>query len=467
MCVLYFTCGLVPGTSARFQVLYEWNYLNFTFPDKDSLMTAMSTGKYIPENSIISGIKYWDNYLYLTLPRMKQGVPATLCRIHAHTHNNDTEPLLEPFPTWAMNTEGDCEALQNVQNIEIDTSGKIWILDGGRTATMTKVPNTKCPPRLLIFDIINNRTVINYVFPPHITANGSFLYDLVVDEVDGGYAYITDNSGSDPGIIVYSLKQGRSWKVRDDATMRAQHDATEFHVSGTAISTPINIAGIALGPRTQGNETDQFVSTDRNVYFTPMSSYYLYSVSASQLRNERNPNISSKIRNLGRKSSQTDGILADANGTLYYGLLSDNSICKWESTKTPFTSGQKVIARDPTYIQWSDSFAIDDMGNLLVVTNKLQKYIYGQINLSEANFRILQSYIGVKSYLYGVPSEVPMEPKMETGSTTHETNEAHTFTTEPANTTNMDNEIKTSSNSSYLQCSISVFIMFLSILLLK
>lgn len=406
MCAICLT-----ATSAqRFKVLYEWSYINFTWLNPDALHTAVSLGQYLPENNIISGIKYYDKWMYLTLPRMKQGVPATLARILANTYENDTEPLLEPYPSWNMNLEGDCSAFQNVQNVEINLDGKMWILDTGRTATMTKFASSTCKPRLIIYDIKNNLTITNYYFPEPVVNNRSYLYDLVLDDVDGGYAYITDNSGTDPGLIVYSLKQGKSWKIRDNATMRASADAIDFRVSGTAVSTPINLAGIALGTRTISSEKQTFVSQDRSVYFCPLSSTRLYSIQSSELRIENNPNI--KIKDLGKKSSTTDGMVMDENGILYYGLLADNSIATWNS-KTLFTSGQKVIARDPIHIQWADSLAFDDLGHLLVVTNKLQKFIFGQINITEPNYRILEAVVNAKSYLYGVPQEEPYRPEKD------------------------------------------------------
>lgn len=408
----------------RFQVLYEWSYFNFTWQSEEQLQAAITKGQYVPENIVLSGLKYYEGRFYFTLPRMKNGVPATLASIPANAHNNDTEPLLEPYPSWSMNKEGDCSALQNVQNVEIDPSGRIWILDGGRTGTMTQVPNTECPPRLLIYYVTTRTTVANYVFPDEITAKGCFLYDIVVDDIDGGHAYITDNSGTDPGIIVYSLRKNRAWKHRDDSSMRAAEDAIHFRVNGTALSAPINIAGIALGPQIRQYGNDEYVLQERTVYFCALSSLTLYSVKNTDLLEEHG-NISSKIRMLGRKAAQTDGMVMDENGVLYYGLLSDNSIAKWDS-KMPFTSAQRIIARDPIYIQWPDSLAFDTSGNLLVVTNKLQKFIYGQINLNEPNFRILSANLGVKSYLYGEP-EVSVRESVPRLPTTVQYEEPVTF----------------------------------------
>lgn len=464
LCLVY-TISLVHGQ--RFKVVLEWNYINFTWNNEEDYKSAITTRKYIPENNLLSGIKYYDGYFYLTLPRMKDGVPVTLARISSNT--KDTEPLLEPYPCWDMNTEGDCHALQNVQNVEIDTAGRIWILDGGKTSTLTREPVSKCPARLLIFDISTDLAIINYVFPETITNNGNFLYDLVIDDVDGGYAYITDNSGTDPGIIVYSMKQNRAWKVRDEASMRASHDAVEFRVNGTAVSAPINIAGIALGPRTMGNGDEVFVSKDRIVYYSPLSSYELFSISSAVLRDERTTDISSKVKRLGKKASQSDGMVMDEMGTLYYGLLADNSVAKWDS-KVPFTSGQRVIARDSTYIQWPDSIAFDMSGNLLVVTNRLQKFIYGTLNLNEANFRILESNVGVKSYLYGIPVESTKDqtevdpPLLSTHSGQTGFNQSNRFYNPQAREHDNNNMI---SNAPRVNINLVVLFVLFSLVLLK
>lgn len=385
----------------RFKVIFEWNYINFTWPSADALQDAITSGKYIPEHNHISGVKQFEDYLYITVPRMKNGVPATLTRIPYNPKDSvNTAPLLEPYPSWEINVEGDCNSLQNVQNVEIDTKGYLYILDGGRTQTLVKSPSNICRPRLIIYDTKLNQTVTTYIFPQDMTSFGSFLYDLVVDDVDGGYLYISDNSGIDPAIIVYSIKEGTAWIIRDQNSMKAAPEATHFIVNGTAVSATINIAGIALGPRITVHGDHEIVSQDRMVYYCPLSSYRLYSISSAVLRDRSSTaGISSQVKDLGSKASQTDGMIMDQNGVLYYGLLADNSIARWDS-KTSFPESQKVITRDKAYLQWPDSLAFDMSGNLLVVTNKLQKFIYGKLNLTEPNFRILQGNVGAKSYLY-------------------------------------------------------------------
>lgn len=44
----------------------------------------------------------------------------------------------------------------------------------------------------------------------------------------------------------------------------------------------------------------------------------------------------------------------DNAGYLYFGLLANHAICKWDSYR-PFTyDNQQIVARDKVHIQWTD-----------------------------------------------------------------------------------------------------------------
>lgn len=400
ICVVLFTSLSIQSTPvSQFRVIKEWNFINYTWLDYQN----QSEGEYIPQNNLIAGINFYNGYYYLAIPRMKTGIPVTLARINSA--NPRPAPLLEPFPSWEFNELGNCEVLQNVQNVAMDAQGKMWIIDGGRTGTLTETPDATCSPKIVIYDLKQKKVLLKYVFPEEVANKSvSFLYDIVVDNLDGGYAYITDNSRVDPGLIVFSLQQNSSWKIRDSKTMRADPSAVVFRINNEVIKTPINIAGIALGPKTNINEQNITLNEDRQVFYSPISSLHLYSVSTSYLKNKNlsegeDGMFSQYVKDLGIKAAQCDGMTMDNKGILYYGLLSVTSIARWDSS-TPFSSGQQIISRDANYIQWPNSLAFDDAGNILVLTNSLEKYVQDKMSLSEPNFRILMAYVDGKSYAY-------------------------------------------------------------------
>lgn len=272
-----------------------------------------------------------------------------------------------------------------------------------------------CPPKIVLLDLkFGGRLVHIYQFPEDVVVPGTnYLNKIVVDDAFGGYAYITDNSGVDPGIVVFSKRLNRSWKIRENNSMRAAVNAVNFSVNGTQLNFSIHIDGIALGPYLNRNSitnpetgatiTDTF---ERNVYYSPLSSYHLYSLPATLLRDPEfaaraTPReILERVNDLGLKASQTDGMIMDNHGILYFSLLQLHAIAQWDSYK-PFTiENQNIIARDENYIQWTDGMGFDEEGHLYAVTNRLHNFVAGRLNPNEINFRILRSTTGTMSYVY-------------------------------------------------------------------
>ncbi|KAF5295221.1 hypothetical protein FQR65_LT10505 [Abscondita terminalis] len=424
------------NAQVQFRVTKQWKFINYTWPSEIKYANAVSSGLYIPENVIMAGINYYDDYFYVTMPRMKNGVPATLGRFTA-LQGFTSAPLVEPFPSWDFNKIADCDALQNVQNLEIDPNGIMYILDGGHTHSLMQNPVKNCPAQLVMFNIKTHQTVKTHVFPQNVASqSNSFLYDLVVDDE---FVYITDNSATDPGIIVYSKEHDRSWKIRHP-TMHGDAKAQRFTVNEEKIDVKINIAGIALGPKIQQTETSIVLNQDREVYYTSISSLHLYSISSAVLQNESNSNngaeYSGMVRDVGVKDSQSDGIIMSNHGVMFYGLLSDNSIAQWDSS-IPFPKGQKVLSRDANYIQWTNAFTIDTSGNLTVLSNTLQKFIHGPLDISRYNFWLLCGQIGQQSYLYDDPNfEYVPAPTTTTTSTTTTTTTMKSTTWDDSNEIN-------------------------------
>jgi hypothetical protein len=61
---------------------------------------------------------------------VQEGVVSTLCRVELPGPEAalPASPALRPFPSLAMNREGDCNALQNVDAIEVGYVGSALVL---------------------------------------------------------------------------------------------------------------------------------------------------------------------------------------------------------------------------------------------------------------------------------------------------------------------------------------------------
>lgn len=442
----------------QFRVVYEWNVMDFAYATEDDRARALYHGEYVPKNVLISDVKPYANRLYVSVPRMLAGVPATLGYFVRPDNNGRSDPEIVPFPSWEMNRRGNCSALQFVQGIGIDKYGIMWVVDSGRTETLQRGANhVTCPPKILLLDLKRNGTVVlRYEFPQDVVPAGvNYLNKLVVDDAFGGFAYITDNSGADPGIVVYSRRLNRAWKVRENNSMRAAHNAVQFSINGTELNFSIHLDGIALGPYYNPNvqndidpQVDPLLANqnyERNVYYSPLSSYHLYSLPASLLRDpefvlKASPrDVLEAVTDYGRKSSQTDGMIMDNQGELYFGLLGEHAVARWDSYQPFSAKNQIVIAKDKTHIQWVDGMGFDHEGYLYVLVNRLHNFVAGKLRSDEVNFRILRSKTGALGYVntpdnvfnndvkykydgevdnsllhYGVSSTTPVSSRLET-----------------------------------------------------
>lgn len=395
---------------AQFQVMFEWKSIDFQWRLDDERKQALVRGDYIPANNFLTTVKFWKDKMYVTLPRWKDGVPVTLGVTSAEPVNGVTAPLLEAFPNWDMQKLGDCSAFQLVHSVEIDPKGRMWVLDTGRATSLRQESKTGCPPRLVILDLEDKGNILrSYEFPDHVARlgpSGTYLNDIVLDHENGGMAYITDNGRDDPGIIVYSLKNNTSWKIRHNS-MKAEVEAVGFKVAETHVINPVHVDGIALSPAS---------NRDRQIYYSPLSSFHLYSIPVSAMR-DNVTNIDQYVKQLGRKSSQTDGMAMSATGKLYLGLLADDAIAMWDTKNTPsFNVGLRIISRDHVFTQWPDSFAFDEKGNFWCVTNMLQNFLNNRVNISVPNYRLLRIHVEARSYQYYENGTAPEWPDFTAGA---------------------------------------------------
>ncbi|XP_029166728.1 protein yellow-like [Nylanderia fulva] len=390
-----------------FQVIFEWKSLDFEWPSEEERTAALVQGDYIAANNILTTVKFWRGKMYLTIPRWKDGVPVTLGVTSAKPVNGMTAPKLEPFPNWDMQKLGDCSAFQLVHSVEIDPKGRMWVLDTGR-ARFQQGTKYDCPARLVILDLEDNGKVLrSYEFPNQVARRGvTYLNDIVLDHENGGMAYITDNGHDDPGIIVYSLQNNTSWKIRHES-MKADSDAIGFMVGKTHVHDAVHVDGIALSPASNDN---------RKIYYSPLSSFRLYSIPVSALRDNAT-NIAPYVKELGRKTSQTDGMAMSATGVLYFGLLADDAIAMWDTKAVAaFNTGQRIISRDHLLTQWPDSFAFDEDGNFWCVTNRLQNFLTSRVNVDQPNYRLIRTHVGVKNYQYYENGTAPGWPDFTAGA---------------------------------------------------
>ena len=86
---------------------------------------------------MISGIQIDKNgAIYVTVPRWKSGVPATLNMI------NQVNYTLQPYLSYSIQREGVSGDLQNAKSIYIDSKSRMWIMEVGRRNYLISDTNT-------------------------------------------------------------------------------------------------------------------------------------------------------------------------------------------------------------------------------------------------------------------------------------------------------------------------------------
>ncbi|CAG9773927.1 unnamed protein product [Ceutorhynchus assimilis] len=369
----------------KFEIAYQWTYLNYTWESAQQYNRAIESGRYVPANNAPTGLKFYGNLMFISVPRFRPGIPATLVSLEI-THQT-INPLLSPYPNWQFNNDhSSCKHLQSVQSMEVDTSGTMWIIDGVRINNYNR-----CPAKLVLLNLNQAGSLVHlYEFPERLSSrNGGFLNDIVLDETDGGFAYITENGQLDPGIIVYSRRKNQAWKLRD-VSMLPEPNAVVFRVEDVVFDAPTPIDGIALSP-------------SKTLFYCAISSYSMYSIETSIIKNRVLVKSGIWKRNItfvGTKSAQSDGIIIDNKSNMYLTMLPQHAVAMWNINE-PIASIIR-LDQDRQRMVWPDGFAFDQRGFLYLISNKIYNYIdlrRTPVVTDEVQFRVLRLFTGTTSYL--------------------------------------------------------------------
>lgn len=165
----------------------EWNQLDFNFPNPRTRADAIQKGRFVQRSCFPLDVdvdyrgeirfeidaplsRRWYHCLlqlvsldksrvFVTIPRFTEGVPVTL----GYVKSPKTDLLIQPYPdySWHSSHGADCDKITSVLRVAIDSCNQLWVLDTGVVAGVKK-----CPPQLLVFNLVNDKLVKRYKFPP-------------------------------------------------------------------------------------------------------------------------------------------------------------------------------------------------------------------------------------------------------------------------------------------------------------
>ncbi|WP_139999939.1 L-dopachrome tautomerase-related protein [Paenibacillus paridis] len=312
---------------------------------------AMPTGVSVSETGRI----------FICFPKWGDDVRFTVAEI--------VEGQLQPYPnleTNLINPLNITESFISVQSVIADGRGTLWVLD-------TAAPNFSEPikggAKLVAVDLKTNTIRNVYSFDEDAVLPTTYLNDVRFDFRVGtsGYAYITDSSSKGPGaIIVLNLENGSALRRLNGANSTSPDPYFLPKVEGEVLmnrnadglTSPFRMAsdGLAISP------------DGKIIFFCPLTSRQLYSISAEALRDRTIPDfkLSYHVKYWGEKGA-SDGMITDAKGNVYAGDYENDSIRKiWPN------GIMETIAHDPR-ILWPDTFSIGPDQYLYVIVNQLHR----------------------------------------------------------------------------------------------
>lgn len=386
---------------SKFQDVFYWNQIDYAFESDEDRQSAIEKGDYIPQNNLPLGLERWKERVFVSIPRWKLGIPATLAVVSMG--DSDPSPLLRPYPNWSWHESGNCNGLTSVFRMAVDSCGRLWVLDSGILDALNEV-KVICPPQVFVFDLTTDRLLWKYEIPKSQAPDGALFTNIVVDIRDGmcddAFAYITDVFRY--GLVVYSWRDNRSWRVShpyfypDPLVCRYDLDGIVFRwtdgVFGLALS-PVN-------PRTN----------ERTLFFHPMSSFREFYVSTEHLRIE---NASLVVQDefmvtkepRGRQNSHSSASAMDRDGVLFYNLVTNNAVGCWNSRNEYLESSQGVVEQSNVTLNFPNDLKIDheEKQSLWVLSNRLHRYLYRSLDPDEINFRIMR--VGTEDAVRGTVCE--------------------------------------------------------------
>lgn len=156
------------------------------WPCKSTRNIYTQSGRYVPRNVIVTRSQIYRDEAYVTLPRLKSGVPFTLGKI-SMKRGQCTTPIA-PYPCWSLQEEGNCQALQSAVDLFLDPNDILWVLDVGLVNTLEQ-PVRRCPPKVVGINVKTGKVVQSINLSSLVVSN-SRLQHLVVEYDDIGHCFM-------------------------------------------------------------------------------------------------------------------------------------------------------------------------------------------------------------------------------------------------------------------------------------
>ncbi len=322
-----------------------------------------------------------DGSAFVSTPRLiAANTPATLSRLDTTATSGPAR--LTAFPSVEGNdaTIAPAEHLRNVLGFYVDQrNGWLWALDMGFVAGEATAPAGA--QKLVVLALDTGRVVKSIALDGMADRSGSFLNDVVVDEVRR-VAYISDSGlRSAPknmaGLVVVDFASGQARRVLSQhPSLMPEADAKVVsHGQEVWPGNPLvlGINGIALSP------------DGATLYWTVTTGTNLWSLPTQLLRDAKTSDtqLASSVRNLDAVGGNTDGITVDKQGRVYITDVTRNGIVRYD----PIAKTMRLLAADDG-VHWPDTPAITPDGALVFTASALNDHFAGAVKPGQERYQL-------------------------------------------------------------------------------
>lgn len=259
----------------------------------------------------------------------------------------------------------------------------LWVVDTGRPTITDGAGAPSTPyaqpggPKILGISLSNDSVYATYTFPASVHFPDSYKNDIRFDLRSNvtfsgaGVAYIVDSSDEGrPGFIMLDLGTGESWRrlTQHPSTLRVDRDVPSYQGMPFYQRT----IGLPIQTLREGLDGLQLTPDGLRLYYSPLTSDYLYSIPTANLlaRLENNPLVeieaANNVTNHGQRGGNANGFEGDSNGLIYQLMPEHNAVYAYN----PQTLWTEPFVRDPRII-WPDGASIGEDGYMYLNINQL------------------------------------------------------------------------------------------------
>lgn len=307
-----------------------------------------------------------------------------------------------PYPNWESNhlptnkieqDSSDNETrIISVFRVRVDACDRLWVMDTGLSDVLGEAQQL-ADPQILIYDLHTDSLIHRYTLKPPDLKEDSFLANIIVDveanDCDRAFAYIPDLGGY--GVIVYSLQDDDSWRVKHHYFYFDPLNGN-YSVGGVNFQWTDGVFSLALSaPQEDGFKT---------AYFHSLSSTNEFSVSTKILRNKTlatDPHNFEEFKLLGSRgpnAQSTASFLDESTGVLFYTQVNRDGVACWNSKSKEYSPEyQHLVTSDDVTFIFPNDLKVDRESNLWVLTDRLPVFIYRSLDTDSINVYIFKGSV--------------------------------------------------------------------------